>query len=96
MVAFMQRHTTQAKIMELQQSITGIATDLNLAMEIDTKAWIEEDQEDKRKDLELIDETLKHLVDNDYKILNSLELKQQEYFEAMEVRGILLSSFNFI
>ncbi|KAJ3408142.1 hypothetical protein HDV05_005130 [Chytridiales sp. JEL 0842] len=84
MISFMQRHTTQAKITELLQDITGIASDLNLAMEIDTKAWIEEDQGDKRRDIEAIDETLKNLVDNDYKILNSLELKQQEYFEAME------------
>ncbi|KAJ3110187.1 hypothetical protein HK100_003129, partial [Physocladia obscura] len=73
-----------ARIAQFNQDLTSIATDLSLAVEIDMKLWAEEDREDRRLDLEELDQTLQHLVDNDYKILNALELKQIEYFEAIE------------
>ncbi|KAJ3013229.1 UNVERIFIED_CONTAM: hypothetical protein HDU68_000813 [Siphonaria sp. JEL0065] len=53
-----------------------LAQDLMVAIEIDNKSWMDEDREDRRLDLQELDETLQHLVDNDYKILNALELKQ--------------------
>ncbi|KAJ3038963.1 Leucine-rich repeat serine/threonine-protein kinase 2, partial [Rhizoclosmatium hyalinum] len=61
-----------------------IAQDLTVAIQIENDSWAREDSEDRKFDAEQLEMTLQHLVDNDYKILNALELKQVEYLEACE------------
>ncbi|KAJ3307731.1 hypothetical protein HDU76_004415 [Blyttiomyces sp. JEL0837] len=51
---------------------------------VDARQWADEDKQDREADAQDLEMTLQHLVENDYKILNALELKQQEYLEAME------------
>ncbi|KAJ3416314.1 hypothetical protein HDV05_002254 [Chytridiales sp. JEL 0842] len=84
MQRFVNRHQTAAKIGIFHDELAGIAQDLQMALEIDLRQWLEEDKEDRKNDLADMDFTLQHLVDNDYKILNALELKQQDYLEALE------------
>jgi hypothetical protein len=85
MQRFVNRHQTSAKIEILHEELAGIAQDLQMSMEIDLRQWLEEDKEDRKNDLADLDFTLQHLVENDYKILNALELKQHDYLEALEV-----------
>ncbi|KAI8830376.1 hypothetical protein BJ741DRAFT_619927 [Chytriomyces cf. hyalinus JEL632] len=84
MNSFVNREQIAARISQFNQEMTAVAQDLTLSIEVDSKAWADEDREDRKSDLEELDHTLQHLVDNDYKILNALELKQVEYFEAIE------------
>ncbi|KAJ3024869.1 UNVERIFIED_CONTAM: hypothetical protein HDU68_007694 [Siphonaria sp. JEL0065] len=72
------------KLMITNEELTMLSQDLALTVQIDSRLWNQEDQEDRKLDNEELDQTLQHLVDNDYKILNALELKQVEYLEAME------------
>ncbi|KAI8606790.1 kinase-like domain-containing protein, partial [Chytriomyces sp. MP71] len=84
MNSFVNRETISARITQFNQEMSVIAQDLALWIEIDSKLWTDEDRDDRKADIEELDRTLQHLVDNDYKILNALELKQVEYFEAIE------------
>ncbi|KAI8833166.1 hypothetical protein BJ741DRAFT_551463 [Chytriomyces cf. hyalinus JEL632] len=81
---FINKDTITAKVMDLNQSLTNVAQDISLAVQLDTRTWAHEDREDRKQDAEDLDQTLQHLIDNDYKILNALELKQVEYLEAIE------------
>ncbi|KAI9340148.1 hypothetical protein DFJ73DRAFT_662118, partial [Zopfochytrium polystomum] len=81
---FVNRQSTAAKLQLLHRELASIAQDLSLSLQLDARAWAEEDKADREADVADMDFTLQHLVDNDYKILNALELKQQEYLEAME------------
>ncbi|KAI8830152.1 hypothetical protein BC829DRAFT_410953, partial [Chytridium lagenaria] len=84
MQKFVNRQNVEARLLGFHQELAAISQDLSLAIEIDLKKWRVEDREDRAADLAELEITLKHLIDNDYKILNALELKQQEYLEAME------------
>ncbi|KAJ3122154.1 hypothetical protein HK100_012112 [Physocladia obscura] len=84
MHSFVNRDATAARMAVFNQELASIAQIMSLAIEADAKAWAEEDKEDRKLDLLELENTLQHLVDNDYKILNALELKQVEYFEAIE------------
>ncbi|KAJ3219774.1 hypothetical protein HDU67_009586 [Dinochytrium kinnereticum] len=84
MQRFVNRQNVEARLLGFHQELASISQDLALAIEIDLKQWREEDREDRASDLAELEITLQHLIDNDYKILNALELKQQEYLEAME------------
>ncbi|KAJ1548731.1 hypothetical protein HK405_016009, partial [Cladochytrium tenue] len=81
---FVSRQSTSAKIDILHQELAVVAHDLSLSLEVDSRAWADEDRQDRENDKVELELTLQHLIDNDYKILNALELKQQEYLEAME------------
>ncbi|KAJ3242654.1 hypothetical protein HDU78_001323 [Chytriomyces hyalinus] len=78
------RDAVADRIAAFNQEISAAASTIAVQIELDSKNWADEDREDRRLDKEELDLTLQHLVDNDYKILNALELKQNEYMEAME------------
>ncbi|KAJ3025206.1 UNVERIFIED_CONTAM: hypothetical protein HDU68_007362 [Siphonaria sp. JEL0065] len=73
-----------ARILELNNELTMLVNDFSLVIAVDSKDWLVEDQQDREFDKQELEQTLQHLVDNDYKILNALELKQVEYFEAID------------
>ncbi|KAJ3102228.1 hypothetical protein HDU96_009710 [Phlyctochytrium bullatum] len=81
MQRFVNRQNVEARLLCFHQELATISQDLSMG---DLRQWREEDREDRAADLSELEITLQHLVDNDYKILNALELKQQEYLEAME------------
>ncbi|KAJ3006870.1 UNVERIFIED_CONTAM: hypothetical protein HDU68_003835, partial [Siphonaria sp. JEL0065] len=84
MYNYINKDTATARISIFNQELSSIGQQLSFAIDIDNKSWAAEDREDRKLDLQELDHTLQHLVDNDYKILNALELKHVEYFEAME------------
>ncbi|KAJ3289173.1 hypothetical protein HDU79_004264 [Rhizoclosmatium sp. JEL0117] len=84
MYSYVNKDTINSRIAVLSQTLHSIANDLSLAVQLDQSEWAQEDREDRRLDLEELDHTLQHLVDNDYKILNALELQRVEYLEAID------------
>ncbi|KAJ3096500.1 hypothetical protein HDU97_005859 [Phlyctochytrium planicorne] len=84
MQRFVNRQHVEARLLAFHQELATISQDVSLSLDIDLRNWREEDREDRAADLAELEITLQHLIDNDYKILNALELKQQEYLEAME------------
>ncbi|RKO87899.1 hypothetical protein BDK51DRAFT_49851 [Blyttiomyces helicus] len=83
---FLNRDAIESTLAGLHSQLQVISADLQLALAVDAKSWREQDRLDRDEDLAELEVTLKTLLENDYKILNALELKQQEYMEAMEVR----------
>ncbi|KAJ3068035.1 hypothetical protein HDU98_008792 [Podochytrium sp. JEL0797] len=81
---FVNRDLITARIQELSFEQAMLVTDFSLALQIESTGFAEEDALDRKLDAEELDRTLQHLVDNDYKILNALELKQVEYLEAID------------
>ncbi|KAJ3066064.1 hypothetical protein HDU98_010612 [Podochytrium sp. JEL0797] len=84
MRSFMNRETALARISVFHQELASIANCLALAVQVNNQAWAGEERQDLRLDMEDLDRTLQHLLENEYKILNALELKQVEYLEAVE------------
>ncbi|KAJ3197366.1 hypothetical protein HK101_004242 [Irineochytrium annulatum] len=88
MQRFVNRHSIEAKISVLHQELASIAQDLSLALDVDTRRWREEDKEDRDADMQELEVTLQHLIDNDYKVN---QCPPQEYMEAMEVTQLGLN-----
>ncbi|KAI9339650.1 hypothetical protein BDR26DRAFT_862072 [Obelidium mucronatum] len=84
MHTFVNREIIVATIAELNNELNMLVNDVSMLLHIETREWAIEDQDDRKLDKEDMDQTLQHLVDNDYKILNALELKQVEYLEAID------------
>ncbi|KAJ3125968.1 hypothetical protein HK100_010509 [Physocladia obscura] len=57
-----------AKVMLLSEDLTALSQDLSLVIQVDSKVWAQEDREDRQFDMDDLNQTLQHLVDNDYKV----------------------------
>ncbi|KAJ3283279.1 hypothetical protein HDU79_009193 [Rhizoclosmatium sp. JEL0117] len=61
-----------------------LAMDASTLFAVSFSQWSAEDKEDRQLDAQDLNDTLYHLVNNDYKILDSLELKEMEFLEAID------------
>ncbi|TPX78104.1 hypothetical protein CcCBS67573_g00622 [Chytriomyces confervae] len=81
-----------SKLAKLQDQLHSLAQSASLIAAVDSSSWKLLDRRDAQLDKQMLESTLGTLIENDYKILDALELKHAQYLEAIEAIEKALTS----